>query len=154
MPGLTKKKVTVRTKRGKVYQRSMNVRSTSRMTIASIPKLRGSLSAKQYIRAHGATMGKAMLGIGVLQGAAGHAYMRHGKTGDGLQRAAMGSLGAGAVGAAAAFTNRKVRQGQNDFHKLGLGARLAVQSFHLGANLAGHAVGWGASHYAHKLARR
>lgn len=154
MAGLTKKKVTVRTKRGKVYQRSMNVKSTPRIVIASVPKLRGSMSAKQYMRAHGATMGKTMLGIGTLQGVAGHAYARHGKSGDTLQRAAIGSLGAGAVGTAASLTNRKVRQGQNDFHKLGLGGRLAVQAFHVGTNLAGHAVGWGVSHYAHKLAGR
>lgn len=57
MPGLTKKKVTVRTKRGKVYQRSMNVRSQDSQTRHRI--------AQTFMR-HGIT--NAGMGLGALAG--------------------------------------------------------------------------------------
>jgi hypothetical protein len=149
MVGLTRKKVKVRGKNGKVFQRTMSVKSGT-----IIPRLRGSMSTGQYLKEHGKTMGKTMLGIGAAQGAAGHIYAKHGKSHDHVARFAIGSMGAGVVGAAASLASRKVRKAQTDFYRLGVGGRLAVQGYHLAANVAGHAVGWGASHLGHKLGGR
>ena len=68
MAGLTKKKVTVRTKRGKVYQRSMNVRSTPKVSRST-----GRLTVGKAIRKYG--LGAFGLGAGTVASMMGGAML-------------------------------------------------------------------------------
>ena len=152
MAGLNKKKVTVRTKRGKVYQRSMNVRSTPKVSRST-----GRLTVGKAIRKYGlgafglgagtgaSMMGGAMLGM--------HAGMHAGNRHNEPQLAGTGAgagLLAGTALAIRGLRSKRVERANRDISKHGTtGARLALGAI-AGIGHAATALGM---MYAHEKLR-
>lgn len=157
MAGLTRKKVKVRSKSGKVYQRSVMVKSGAKPAGRKLNNLFPTgpkMKTGDYLRQHGAFLNKAHFGIGTAQGAAMHIGANHFKGhGDHRTRAAIGTAAVGLVGSGGLMLSRKGKAAQKDFNRLGYGQRLAVNGLSLVSNIAGHAVGFGASHLGHKVVR-
>lgn len=154
MAGLTRKKVKVRSKSGKVYQRSVMVKSGAKPAGRKLNNLFPTgpkMKTGDYIKQHSKFLVGSHLGIGALQGAGAHIGATHFKgKGDMLQRATIGALVPGAVGAGAMMLSKRGKAAQKDFNRLGYGQRLAVNGLNLVGGLAGAALGAGASHLAHK----
>lgn len=151
MSGLTRKRVTVRSKKGKVYQRSMMVRSS------------GKMSAAEFTRRHGA---KFLLG-GVATGSAGIAGLAAGwRAGTSLpvsrskQAAVGGTLGIAGGFAAHWFAARALLRGarhsqmQKDWANSTPNAKLAAGALYLGGAVGSAAAGRRIFEYSENQRRR
>ena len=147
---LQRKKVTVRTKRGKVYTRSVLVKSTPNTY----------LSPTKFYKRHAAQFG-AMFAVGALQGAstygAGRAVgARRGKIAGALSgyAAYKGSEHAGLKIWDHSRLGKGWKHAQDDMERLAPHTRKAVTRVLHATGYAGNAVGFAGAWGAHTLARR
>ena len=171
MSGLTRKKIKVRSKSGKTYQRSMLVRATNAVKRhggkvyqrSMMVRSSGKMSATEFTRRHGA---KFLLG-GVATGSAGIAGMAAGwRAGTSLpvsrskQAAVGGTLGIAGGFAAHWFAARALLRGarhsqmQKDWANSTPSAKLAASALYLGGVVGSAAAGRRIFEYSENHRRR
>lgn len=131
MAGLVRKKVRVRSKKGKTYMRSTMVRSDN-----------GPMSLGQFAKRHGARFAAHGVATGMINGAALQRGLHGNHSG---ARQAVGMRLAGLAGVIAEANSRGGKARIRDLQRLSTGGKAAVVGAHLAAHLAGAYGGYKAA---------